>query len=490
MSVGLRTQDDRRRRRLAVGAEAAPDSGEGASGGVAVLRSRQVDLPSASPWLPRQLWRRIVIAAGFWLLLTLTAGLLIRPFPPHPQLAPAINHLVDGPRPVLGVYADILLWTFAAQFCGLIGWYRSQSQLDFQGRYRLWSWPVLVFAAWGFCAGTDVHSAVGAAAGPHLRWPLWRAEQMVWLVPCMAAGLSIWWIVGRDVQRSRCNAALLRCAMMVLLITGAGQLYQPDLAGYPWFEGALLAGKYLGMGLLVTGLWLHAAFVAYVCADPPEPREPVNWRARLWSLAGWLWQGVRWFRRRARSNDEASEARSRRKKTDDAEEAPKRKRKTAAKSKRTTRARARTKVVEDSAEEMEEDAADDGSADDGAADEEWDDASGESEDEWNEDATPAPTPPPKTASAAMTATSTVSASPPPRPQIPTQKPTAPPPAAASAHRGDDDENDDDDGDGASDRQFRIDGAHGGADPFKGLSKRQRRELKRQMREQQRQQRGR
>src|SRR5262249_32547873 len=150
------------------------------------------------------------------------AVLLIRPFDPHPQLAPAIDHLTGGSRPVLGVYADIVLWSLAAGLATLVGWFRSQSQSDFHGRYRLWTWAAIVFLAWGFCAGTDIHTAVGAVAGPQLRWPVWRAETVVWLAPAMLAGLSVWWLVGRDFTRSRLNLVLVRLAIIALLITGIG----------------------------------------------------------------------------------------------------------------------------------------------------------------------------------------------------------------------------------------------------------------------------
>ena len=60
------------------------------------------------------------------------------------------------------------------------------------------------------------------------------------------------------------------------------------------------------------------------------------------------------------------------------------------------------------------------------------------------------------------------------------------PNAPSSWSNDDDDATESDDD--SESQYRVDGGHSGVDPFKGLSKRQRRELKRQMREQQRQQR--
>lgn len=476
MSVGSRIQDDRRRRRLAVSADVTPEGQEGVLGGVALLRARQVDLPAASPLLPRHPGWRVLVVSGFWVALILVAGLLIRPFPPHPQLAPAINHLVDGPRPVLQVYAEILLWNLAAHLAGLIGWFRSQSQLDFRGRYRLWAWPVLVFVVFGFCAGTDIHTAIGSVAGPRLRWPLWRAELMIWLVPCMTAGLSVWWIVGHDVRRSRWNAVLLRCALMLLLSTGAGWLYHQDLAHWPWFTGALVAGQFLGMGLLITGLWLHAHYVAYVCADPPDPGEPNYWR---FPRLNWLAVLRVLFRRRAEATADSPEGKARRKKSDDGLVSARRPRKTSTKTKRTTRARSRPPVEEVAAEEEEELA-----ETDEASFEEDEHAHETDESEQEEDRSS--TSVTKVAGGESPPTGQTRGSGAAKCSSVTQPPSIQP-SQSSAQQRDEDEEEDTEPDQP---QYRFDGAHSGVDPFKGLSKRQRRELKRQMREQQRlQQRG-
>jgi hypothetical protein len=442
--AGSRALDDRRRRRLAVAGDGASDTED--AGALAVLRARQLDLPAAAPWLPRERWKFWLIAGGFWFGLIAAAVLIIQPVPPHPQIEPAVRHLVDGPRPVLTTYCDILLWTLAAQMSALVGWYRSHSQRDFRGSYRLWSWAVVVFAAWGFCAGTGIHTAIGLAAGPHLRWPVWRAEIVVWLAPAMLAGLSVWWVIRNDLTRCRISHTLVHLAICVLLLTGAGLLYEPELSAPTWGPGALVGFQFAGMGLLVTGLWWHAWYVMYVSADPPESTAPVDWRGKAGATMALLGSWLLWpFRRR----ETDSSTGRKRNGSDEDESSPKRRRKTSAKSKRAARAKAKAK---------EEDAA------------ESDEASSE-EDEWLEEEEGDVAP--------VKAAPIVSKSPPP---MPSRTSLAAP--AKSSWSDDEDDGDTDDEDGA---YYRVDGAHGGADPFKGLSKRQRRELKRQMREQQRQQ---
>ncbi len=476
--TGTRSPDDRRRRRLATTGEGA-DAGDLDAGGVGILREKLGELPSASPWLPRQPWKRNSLLVLLWLGIALVATALLRPMPPHPQIAPAVEHLTQGTRPILGIYADIVLWTFAGQCAALVGWYRSHSQLDFQGRYRVWAWAAMVLTAWGFFAGTSLHTAIASVAAPQLRWPLWRAEVVVWLVPAVLAGLSVWWMADRDLQRHRLGVWLIRSAALVLMLAGLGELFTADFGKMTWFEPAVTLCRLIGSGLLATGLWCQAWYVAYVSADPPEPRESIDWRARVSSLLGWFgwlgWLGYLWpFRRR--SSDEATKSKRRTSKKKDDEEdedaTPKRRRKPAAR-KRASKPRTRVKP-EPEYEEQDEEAYEE----EEAAEESWeetDDASNEAEDEWTNEYDEEP--PART---------------PVRPNAPTPaaKVTAPmvskptPPAKPQPARDDEEDDEDDDG-----NNFRVDGGESGSDMFKGLSKRQRRELRKQMKDQQRQNRG-
>lgn len=480
---GTRSPDDRRRRRLA-GAGDGVDVGDLDGGGIGILRERIGDLPSASPWLPRQVWKRNTLLGVFWMVVVGVMVALARPLPPHPQIAPAVEHLTQGTRPILSVYADVILWTLAGQFAAIIGWYRSHSTLDFQGRYRVWAWAAVVLTAWGFFAGTSLHTAVATVAGPQLRWPLWRSETVVWLVPAAFAGLSVWWLADKDMQRSRTSLWLVRASILVLTAAGLGELFARDLSGAKWFPLGLTACHLVGTGLLISGLWFQAWYVAYVSADPPEAREPINWRGHLGTGLGTMWSwlsvlGKLWpFRRRAAA--EVKPKRRTTKKKDEGEEseeeAPKRRRKPAAKTKRATKPRTRVKP------EPEEEEADDTSyEDEEAAEETWeevDDSSAESEDEWTEEYEEEP-PPPPARTPARTAAPAPAAS----------KPAPPPPAAKNVVASKSqpvqyDSSDDEEGD--DDAQYRVDEGESGADMFKGLSKRQRRELRKQQKDKERQ----
>lgn len=469
--AGSRSPDDRRRRRLAVAGDTSGPDSDSDGGGLGRLRERLGEIPAASPWLPREAWKRSVMAAVFWISLTVVGVMLVRPVAPHPQLAPAMDHLALGTRPVLAVYAEILLWTFAGQFAALVGWYRSQSELDFRGRYRLWAWAALVLTVWGFCAGTGLHTAIATIAGPRLRWPIWRAETVVWLVPAALAGLSVWWMADRDMRRCRLGVNLLRAAGVLLVISGLAHLFRADFAAQSWFPAAVLLTHYAGAGLLMTALWVQAWYVAYVSADPPEAAERVDWRGRGIALLGAarrLWP----FRGRAATVDVKPKRRTK-KKTDeeeDEEEAPpKRRRKAAAKPKRASKPRTRVKPEPEEVEEEEyaEEEAEtwEETEDTTANDEEWSEESEAYEEEEYEEEPPAP--PVKAAA---------------KPQTPPPKAAPPPPPKREPEPESSSEEDDEDDDGA---YYRVDGAEKGADPYKGLSKRQRRELRKQAKDQQR-----
>lgn len=479
--TGSRSPDDRRRRRLAVAGDGA-DVADLDAGGIGVLRERIGDLPSASPWLPREPWKRNTLAGAFWVCLTGVAVALLRPLPPHPQIAPAVEHLTQGARPILSIYIDIILWTLAGQFAAIIGWYRSHSLLDFQGRYRVWAWAAMVLTAWGFFAGTSLHTAVAAIAGPQLRWPLWRAETVVWLIPAALAGLSVWWLADRDLQRSRLNMWLVRSSVIMFITAGLGELFARDMNTATWFMPTLTLCHLVGAGLLVTGLWFQAWFVAYVSADPPDAREPINWSGYVGMVFGWVsLLGYLWPFRWKRAEEVSKPKRRTTKKKDEEDEseedtAPKRRRKTAAKTKRATKPRTRVKPEP---EEVDETAYDE----EEATDESWeesDESAGDTEDEWTEEheEEEPPAPPARPPSRSVPAVTAAS------------KP-APPPAAAKntvAPKPQPVQQDEDDGDDDDDSQYRVDSGESGSDMFKGLSKRQRRELRKQMKDKERQQR--
>ncbi len=472
-SPGSRAVDDRRRRRLAVSGDApGTDSSEGETASTTAFRERAAEATSASPWLPLAMWQRAVLLIGFWSLLI---GLGTFAALPHVIPAPLCRiclPLVIGPSAKLVGFVDIVLRLLAAEFAAIVGWYRSHSLLDFSGRYRVWGWIAVAWALASFLAATSLHLLLADAYAERLTWLTWRQETLAWLVPLTVAGLVTVWLADRDIRRCVSSLILVRLAAVAGLALSAGVVYTPELQCEVWFAPAMLAGRWVGLGLLVTGMWRHANFVAYTCPDPPEKRAARTWLGFI--MAGFVALAARWWIPSAAVAADAAPKRGRRRKKTEAEgedeesSAPKRRRKpAAAKSKRASKPRTRSKPEPEQEEGYE-------SEEESAAVEDWDTTEQESANssatqDWNEDdleQLEALTRPDNTASAAANGKPSNSA------------------GSSGNPRETDDSGDDDDDYGG------VDGAHGQSDMYKGLSKRQRRELKKKQREMERDGRGR
>ncbi len=468
--VGARSSDDRRRRRLAVSAEGSGTALSPEDAARIERRGLSADsiVAVAAPWIPQALWR--IWTAGVLLLvgLALVGIASVRPLALRPELQSLQTHLLEQSRPVLVDYLQSVVWTGITAWALLIGWYRSRSESDFGGRYRIWTWFAGLLAVVGFCAGTDAHQALARIAVEFKLLPE-HVGSLIWQIPLLSAGLPLGLIIDRDLRRSRMTLILYRITAVVLLTAAAAPLFQQALAGAPWFEYAAILLPLTGMGLLFLTLWLQSWCVAYFCPDPPEiaagrPSLLIRVLGPIAVLFGSL---SRLFRRKPADggDEEAPKPRRRRKKADadtESEAAPaaaRRKRKAPAK--RTTKPRTRTRKVE--GEETEAEGPDESSNwdEESTAEESWNESSADADDaaEWSE---PEETPPTRKASSSAKSSST-------------SRHSAPEPedeSSPSEEWSDDEGND-----------YRVDGPS--ADQLRGLSKKQRRELRKQWKDQQR-----
>ena len=457
---GSRAVDDRRRRRLAVSGDApGADTDQDASAGYTVLRERVAELPSASPWLPLGRWKRVAVMTVFWGLLGLVGWLICQPhFIPAP-VSVVWQPLTVGATPKLVSYTCVVLWLLAAELAGIVGWYRSHSLLDFSGRYRRWGWVTLVLLGESLLAGTQLHLLLVEAYADQLTWLTWRRETLAWLGPqVLLAGLTFF-LMDRDCRRCTSSVVLLRLSAVVGLVLTGGLLATPEIQCEAWYLPAMLAGQFLALGLLVTGLWRQALYVAYICPDPPVAKTGASWLGLPGRVMMLL--VARWWRPAEEAVEEpAPKRRRRRKAAEDGEEetpAPKRRRKTAAtKTKRKTRTRTKPESEEgyEEVEETGEDAWGSQGEDSSAESEEAEDAGSSSESDWEEDELE-------------------------RLEALTRPAGAPTPVAASSksRHSDADESEEESGEYGG-----IDDGHSSSDQLKGLSKRQRRELKKQQRD--------
>lgn len=467
--AGSRSIDERRRRRLAV-------SGEGTGSDTADLATGEekplpdcvpAELCAASPWIPRSAWKLWTLAAILIAGVTAVAGMGFYRPTFRPELAPALDPLFQGDEPRLIVYLETVFWTLSGQLALLVGWHRAHSRLDFRGRYRIWPWAAAAMFLCGFCVVTNLHAGLGAVVYDLKLFDL-SGPRVGWLAPAVCLLLPFWLLIDRDLRRSVGSLVLLRTSLACLL-SGVVVAW----SGSSWFGKPvssaveLLCGLY-GSAFLMLSLWVQGWYVAYVTPDPPTP-TPFRFPRLRFGLLSWLWNLLSTvFRRKP-----APPPPKRRKKSEETGTG-KRKRKT----RRATKPRTK-KVVEEDAEDDslgEEDAAE---AEAGEDDAEVENDASEAYDEEAYD---------EEELEALTAPAVKNPAPPPK-NGPSQNQSRPQDNRASSGSGwssaaqqssDDEEDDDDDDDG---RMYRVDGPS--PDMLKGLSKRQRRELKRQWREQQR-----
>ena len=335
---------------------------------------------------------------------------------------------------------------------------------------------MLVIAA--VCSATDAHGLLGLIVERSGLLP-WRPRVVSWLLPASVMALPLIVLLDRDVRRGRSSLYTLRVAWALAVVSAWLELFAGELKFLEWTARVRVILPMIAMATLFVGLWLHARVVAYVCPDPPDAGETTAYSQLI---AGWRWIAARFVWRRrvvapaADSEAETKPKRGRRKASaeDEEDSAPKRKRRTPAK--RAAKPRTRVKPAEVDEESEEEEEIDeeqelsyvDESADTSESDETESDDAGDESSEWDDEEQE--TPPSRSSRDAK-----------PSPQVVSAKK----PASGGNEPGQTpSESDDDD---AEDAILRRDTGMT-SEQMKGLSKRQKRELRRQARDQQRNQR--
>jgi hypothetical protein len=479
--AGSKSADDRRRRRLVVnaddsGADGTTDEGLPGSG----VSSELVESAAAAPWVPVYEWRLWTYATLIGLVISGAAFALATPMLFRPELAPLTKHLLEGDRPALAVLIQTIFCFLCAQLSLLIGWYRAQCKLDFRGLYRVWPWAAAVFGTAAICLATNTHTLLGQIVeSSHLLQ--WRPSVVAWLLPLTIAASPLVVLIDRDVRRSRSSLYTLRAAWMLSLASASLELCAIDLTDQPWAAKARIIVPLFAAGTLFVGLWLHARIVAYICPDPPESTE-TSAVSQLMAAFSWVAARLVWKRAPRVVEPEAKPKRGRKKATaddeDEAAAAPKRKRKTPAKRVTKPRTRKVTEVEEEEVEEDEQESTYSDEAADGTDSSYGYEEESEESNEWQEEEEEEPTPPPKSANRSNRESSPV---PPPYSGAQkfannsnTSKSNWKEPEPASNDSDDDNDDDSDDSESGD--------SSGGPDPLKGLSKRQKRELRRQNKE--------
>ena len=512
--AGSSSTGDRRRRRLAVNGDGSDVDPSLLDGDAGEFESQLVASAAAAPWVPVSELRIWIYASIMGVLLAWLTFVLARPVPFRPALTPLADHLLAGSRPLLVVVVQTAFLALSTQLGMLISWYRSQCKLDFAGRYRVWPWAVGLFSLAAFCEATNIHQIFGQLIARRELFS-WRGETVAWLLPFCVAALPIAVLLDRDVRNNRSSLFTLRCSGLLWLTAACLEIYQIEFRSFAWFGLVQQLVPMYASSTLFLGLWLQARIVAYVCPDPPELEEQSAASVVL-ATAIWLVGCLKfWKRAQAPASEELEEEEAkpkrRRKKVEDTadgeESAPvKRKRKAPTKKATTPRTRSRIKPVEIEESDESEEATDESAYDESeSANEYAEDSSAESMEEassveeqdryadeqseqenWEEE----PVEPVMPRASASNSKGNgngrfTQVHQPQQFKVPAPHLTQPEPVShreseeqtSNPYESSSDESDED-------RQFQLDSGMS-PDQMKGLSKRQKRELKKQLRDQQR-----
>lgn len=329
---------------MAVGQDAGTESASrnGTSVPLADLLQRSMAGRSLQriPGLPIRPWVMWLTVSSA-VLCTLLASWLLAAHDSLPRLLDPITRRLFVPQdPAFAVVLESFGWMAAGQLCLLVGWCRSRSSLDFKGRYRLWYWVGAVSLAVGVCRLLDLHVAMAEILLEFTQWRFWNAANVLWTGTSLVVAMLLVRSLDRDMRSSpislwslRFSAVLMMACLCVRLaldrsasLTGsANASAETSLAILRLWTAAAVA---------VTS-WLHLRHVVYITADPPASTERrANRITRV--LAGmrlFRWWGVK------RPVPPAKPTRGRRKAAASSEDAPKKPTRKKATRKKTTRAK-------------------------------------------------------------------------------------------------------------------------------------------------------
>lgn len=167
----------------------------------------------------------------------------------------------------IGRLASLMLLV-GGQLAMLIGWIRSESQLDFQGRYRWWKLLALALLGAAVLRLTDSSGWVSdqiISLIEMMTGPLDSARRAVLLVPALIAGVLLVYRIVPDMQRCFGSQLIMVLAVVATVAqTGWGVMEFQDVSHRVTASLDLIVPV-----LLFSSLLLHAHYVVYINHDPP-----------------------------------------------------------------------------------------------------------------------------------------------------------------------------------------------------------------------------
>ena len=162
-----------------------------------------------------------------------------------------------------------MLVFLSAQLTLGIWWARSRSIQDFSGQYRTWFTVALIGLIISFCMATDAHLVFSNSIAWYWKIDFWKQELLGWAVPLLGCATAAICSIHIEFRKNRLSLCLF---WFSIFIWGSRMALSFDV-GQEYLSGqeTLVKTASLNVGsiFLFMSLLFHTQFVLYVDGDPP-----------------------------------------------------------------------------------------------------------------------------------------------------------------------------------------------------------------------------
>ena len=276
-----RTLDDQRRRRLVMdtdlsgsACESAPVVRAEASEGFSPNVGLTISLTEC---VPARLW----MYWGFGgLTLTIPVAMLVAWYSAEDasvsgsalgdRLALLAERLVRG--------AGVLSWWFAGQLSCLVWWARSQSRVDYSGRFHAWGWTAAGFVAAGVLSLANLPQLAACLMAVRGGDPdvFTGGVTAIWLLPSLVVGLALWATLGNELRGCTASRILHSLTAVSGLVFVGMELWLTRSDGTLALEFAARLSLVVMQWCSLMTVLLQVHRAVHISADPPAAK-PSAW---------------------------------------------------------------------------------------------------------------------------------------------------------------------------------------------------------------------
>ena len=166
----------------------------------------------------------------------------------------------------------------SAQLALGIWWARSRSLKDFSGQYRTWFTVMVIGSLISFCMATDAHLVFSNTISWYWNIRFWKQELLGWVVPLLGCATAIVCSMHAEMRRNKLSLTFFWLSM---LIWGGRLAFSFDL-GEEYLQEDFTLAKItlfnLGSVFLFVSLLFHTQYVVHFDADPPVAQKSLRKR--------------------------------------------------------------------------------------------------------------------------------------------------------------------------------------------------------------------